>query len=245
MSCCSYNVCPFYRIVVACENLTRNKTSEVSHIYHENCSALVCNFAEALEVDFSRVSRETCKQDERLYFHSLLFDCVVVEETSFLINSVWVTFKHAGRNVHFISVSKVTTTRVIQTHQFLISELLSEGVELLVCKIVQRFYAKLFKSWSFNLCRKNCPVSNEVCVCTRMRLYISIISTKKSFSFVSGNIFNSINIYTTAVVAVLRITLCVFISKKVSHSSLNVERTVVFAGNKLKVASLIFKFIYD
>ena len=245
MCCSCYNVCPFYRIIVACENLTRNKTCEVSHIYHENCSALVCNFAEALEVDFAWVSRETCQKNKRFYFHSLLFDCVVVEEASFLINTVWMRFKHAGRNVHFISVSKVTTTRVVQTHQFLISELLAESVELLVCKVVQRFYAKLFESWSFNLCRKNCPVSNEVCVCTRMRLYISIISTKKSFSFVCCNIFNSVNIYTAAVVAVLRISFCIFISKKVSHSSLNVERTVVFAGNKLKVASLIFKFIYD
>ena len=55
MCCCSYDVCPFYRVIVACKYLACNETCKVCHINHQYCSAFVCNFAEALKVDFARI----------------------------------------------------------------------------------------------------------------------------------------------------------------------------------------------
>ena len=93
--CCSNDVCPFYRIVVTSKYFTSNETCKVCHIYHENCSTFVSNFSKAFKVDFSWVSRESCKKNQWFYFHCLFFDCIIVKKSCFFINTVWVRFEHS------------------------------------------------------------------------------------------------------------------------------------------------------
>ena len=103
-----YDVSPFHRVFVACEDFSCDEACEVRHIDHQYCSALVGDFPESLEVDCARICRISCEEDERLHFHRLLFDCVVVEESSFLVNAVRMRFEHSCRDVHLVSVCEVS-----------------------------------------------------------------------------------------------------------------------------------------
>ena len=42
VGCGCYDVCPFYRVIVTCEHLSCYQSCKVCHVYHKDCTALVC-----------------------------------------------------------------------------------------------------------------------------------------------------------------------------------------------------------
>ena len=58
----------------------RNKTRNVSHVNHEICADGLGNFADALKIDDSRISRSACNNKLGLCFVCDSFKLVIVDE---------------------------------------------------------------------------------------------------------------------------------------------------------------------
>ena len=74
-----------------------------------------------------------------------------------------------------------------------------------------------------------------------MGLHIRVLGAEKSFRFLAGNRFDGIDIFASAVIAVIGNAFGVFIGQKISHRCLGIERTVILARDELQVASLVLE----
>ena len=92
-----------------------NKTSDMSHIYHEVSANLICNLAETLEINRSRISTCTCNDQLRLCLHCDLFELVIVDK-SVVIYSVRNNVEIQTGEVDWASVSQMTTITQVHTH---------------------------------------------------------------------------------------------------------------------------------
>ena len=119
-----------------------NETRKVRHVDHEHGAALVRDLAEPFEIDLAWVSGKACKQNERLYFHRLFFDRVVVEQSAFFIDRVRNAFEHLCRNVHAVSVREVSARIIIETHEALPPESFAQFFPLRSRQIGHAFYAE-------------------------------------------------------------------------------------------------------
>ena len=66
---------------------------------------------------------------------------------------------------------------------------------------------------------------------TRVRLHIGILCTKKAFQTVDGKIFGLVHHFTTAIIAVSGITLCIFVGKTRAHCTHHLVAYKVLRGN--------------
>ncbi len=84
----SHHIRPLHRVVLVLEYLSGNEPRKMCHVYHEDGTDRVCDFAHTSEVDLPRVCRIAGKKNQRLYLLRQSFDFVVVEKTSLPVDGV-------------------------------------------------------------------------------------------------------------------------------------------------------------
>ncbi len=64
-----------------------NKSCDMSHIYHKDCSALVSYLSELCKIDCSCISRSSCDDHAGFALHCKFFECVIIYK-AVIIDSV-------------------------------------------------------------------------------------------------------------------------------------------------------------
>ena len=82
--------------------------------------------------------------------------------------------------------------------------------------------------------KKHCHIR----LCAGMRLYIDILTAKKFFCTVSGNLLNHVHALAAAVISLAGIPFCILIRKRASHRRHNRLTHPVFRSNQLNMGVL-------
>ena len=86
-------------------------------------------------------------------------------------------------------------------------------------------------------------VDREVSLGAGVRLYVSVISAEQLFCTVNRQLFNDINIFATAIVALARITFGIFIGQLRTLCLHNTRTGVVLGGDQFDVLFLTYFFL--
>ena len=85
---------------------------------------------------------------------------------------------------------------------------------------------------------QNGKENSQVCLCTGMWLYIGIIAAKQFLGTLNGDGFYDINLFTSAVIALARISFCILVGQDTAHCVHDRLADNVFAGNQFNGTSL-------
>src|SRR5262245_56850647 len=88
-------------------------------------------------------------------------------------------------------------------------------------------------------------IGRHIGLCTRVRLYIDMLSTKNSLGPLNSELFNHVDVFTTTIVASPGVSFCIFVSQ---HGVLRFEDGFtddVFRSNQFEVIFLSFGLVLN